>query len=286
MAKLANVASVFHTFAYNFDDPNGLVKDLPATTVDHLDKMPPLITKWQADDIAANTVGDYYDNPAETATMLTMTTAMNIVYVTTDVTNLVSLRNKAIELANTANNFLAHTHRLSGIDKYDGTDDGTNPYLDLAMGLGKTALYITNQTDGIINNAPIMGSFTSLLISPQIIANTDIIVTYNSTLQNSIVANTVTTQVDDGNGGYTTQTTTTYESNLSSQIITTMSNKIDGLRTMMEYRRESDRVFYVNMKNFINKYNEVKKFNKMGNTESDMVQNLIGSQKLLDRLNS
>jgi hypothetical protein len=137
-----------------------------------------------------------------------------------------------------------------------------------------------------MNNAPIMGSFTSLLIEPQLTSNLNSIITFVEPLRNSIVANTVTIQVDDGNGGYTESTTTTYSSNLANQSITTLNNKVNALAVLMEHRRQRDRAYYVNMKGFIDKYNQTKKFNKMGATESDMTQNLIGSQKLLDRLNS
>lgn len=286
MAKIEGIQSVFHTFAYNFDDPNGLVKDLSANTVDHMERMPPLITKWQAEDIAANNVGGYYENPMETIGMNIMMKAMDIVYISTNVTNLTELNTKSLILANTANTFMDHTDRLSGVTPFNGMDTEENPYLDLAMGLGKTVMYIVYQTDGIMNNAPIMGSFTSLLIEPQLTSNLNSIITFVEPLRNSIVANTVTVQVDDGNGGYVDQTTTTYSSNLASQSITSLTNQIHALTTFMEYRRQSDRDYYVNMKGFIDKYNKTKKFNKMGATESDMTQNLIGSQKLLDRLNS
>ena len=54
----------------------------------------------------------------------------------------------------------------------------------------------------------------------------------------------------------------------------------------MNTRRTGDVTFYYNSKTIVDEYNTLKTFNNMGQTQTDMVTNLIGTEKLLTRLNS
>lgn len=283
MTRVANTSGLYNTFSQtDFDDPNGLITKLPDATLSHMDKMPPFITEWQAKDIINNDVGEYYTNPMVAVATGLRDVAKHIVYSSTDVTNLTTMRVKAQALADQANTFIQHTNRLSGVTKYQGGDDPNNPYLDIAMNYGKTVTYIVYQTDGIDDNSAIMSSFTSLLIQPQLDANLNIMTVYAGNVANSIVATTTTTY-DEYNQP---TTTTTYSSNLTSQSITTVNDRMDNIKSFMSTRQQKDIDYFTNMKMFIDKYNETKKFNRMGATENNMVQNLIGSDKLKERLNS
>lgn len=275
MTAVANAAGVFHSFGYSFDDPNGHIQELSQDTLEHLDAMPPFITDWQAQDIANKDFDGYYQNPMQSITMLIYQNANAISELANTgngVLNLVTVRNSATQLRSNAQEFLSHTSRLSGLTPYVGTDN-INPYLDMAMSFGRTAMYITQQTDGITNNAPIMGSFTSLMIEPQLIANNNTLLTYKNQIQGSInVSFDIVLQEN------------VHNSNLTTQQITTINTHINNLNNYMQTRRIADVDFYSNVKYFIEGYNKTKKLNNMGETEKYLIMNLIGTEKAKTRI--
>jgi len=269
MTTVANSTGVFATLQYNFDDPNGAVQTFSANTQAHLNTMPAFIESWQAQDIANNDVGGYFQNPvnAYVNTIITYSTLIRAnanaaIAANSVISGLDNIVNVANSLATTANAFLAHTNRISGVTPYTGQDD-TIPYYDTAMGLGKSAIYVMNQTDGIINSAPIMGSFTSVLIGPQVYANANTITVDSTTLTTVIAANTA-------------------NASAISQIQTDLTN----INSHLSGRQTNDYTFYTNLKSFMAKYNQVKKISNMGETQQDLIQNYIGSDKLLTRLNA
>lgn len=251
MPVVNNATGIFATLGYNFDDPNGLIEDLSTDAQKHLDSMPPFITSWQAQDIVNNDVGGYYQNPLANDIIILRNATCNIAEgLNGAFANLIMTANS---LANTANSFLAHTNRLSGITPFDGSDV-VNPYKDQAITAGKTVLYITNQTDSIKNTSPIMGSFTSILIGPQIKSNSETINTYSyTTITNSSQNETINTYLTSAN-------------------------------TFMTNRMQSDILYYNNLKNFINQYNQTKNLTKMGETERYLAMNIIGTEKLKTRI--
>jgi len=275
MTAVANAAGVFHSFGYSFDDPNGHIQELSQDTIEHLDAMPPFITDWQAQVITNKDFDGYYQNPMQSITMLIYQNANAISELANTgngVLNLVTVRNSATQLRSNAQEFLSHTSRLSGLTPYVGTDD-INPYLDMAMSFGRTAMYITQQTDGITNNAPIMGSFTSLMIEPQLIANNNTLLTYRNQIQGSInVSFDIVLQEN------------VHNSNLTNQQITTINTHINNLNNYMQTRRIADINFYNNVKYFIEGYNKTKKLNNMGETEKYLIMNLIGTEKAKTRI--
>ena len=61
--------------------------------------------------------------------------------------------------------------------------------------------------------------------------------------------------------------------------LTTVNSHLSG-------RQTNDYTFYTNLKTFVDNYNTVKKFSNMGETQNFLIQNYIGSDKLLTRLNA
>lgn len=269
MTTVANSTGVFHSFGYNFDDPNGHIQTLSANTQEHMSSIPPFIEEWQAQDIANDDVGGYYQNPVQSITLLIKLNA-NAIYMSANtssgVTNMSNVRTAAAALEASAFDFLNHTHRLSGVTPFTG-ENSSLPHLDMAMGVGRTAMYITNQTDGVINSAPIMGSFTSLMIEPQLIANNNTLTTYATNVQTSIVI-----------------TAGTATSNMSGSLMTTINTHMTNLKTFMDYRRTSDVNYYTNVKNFVDLYNETKKLGGLGETGNYLINNLIGTEKAKARI--
>jgi hypothetical protein len=269
MTTVANSSGVFATLNYHFDDPNGAVQTFSANTQAHLNTMPAFIESWQAQDIANNDVGGYFKNPVDAYvnTIITYSTSIRANANAAIAANSVlsGLDNVAIAantLAATANAFLAHTNRISGVTPFSGQDD-TIPYYDTAMGLGKSAIYVMNQTDGITNSAPIMGSFTSILVGPQVYANANTITVDSSTLTTVIAANTA-----------------------NASAITQIQTDLTNINSHLSGRQNNDYTFYTNLKTFMANYNQVKKFSNMGETQNFLVENYIGSTKLLTRLNA
>ena len=267
MAHVNNATGVYATLGYNFSDPNGDVINLSANTVSFLSNTPPFIESWQARDIADNNVGGYYQNPvaANVNSIITISKDIEIqanIGVDQYIVDAELILIAANNLVNTATSFLAHTNRISGVTPYTG-DDAINPYYDNAIGLGKTALYITNQTDDITNMSPILGSFTSILIGPQIGQA-------NTSLTNNLLVLTA---------GVTAN-------NLSPGEITQILSSISSANTLLSARQTADVTYYTNVRSFVDKYNTVKKFSSMGETETYLINDFVGTTKIKDRINS
>lgn len=267
MALVNNATGVYATLGYNFNDPNEDILSLSANTIAHLNSMPAFIESWQAQDIANNTVGGYFQNPvnANTNSIIAISQTM-ITIANTGASQNLDGCNLIVTAANTllsnVTSFLAHTNRISGVTPFVGQDI-VNPYYDTAMGLGKTALYITNQTDNITNTSPILGSFTSILIGPQIGSA-------NTTLTNDLIVLTA---------GVTANSLTNAQVN---QILSNITNT----NTLLVARQSADVSYYINLRSFVDKYNTTKKFTNMGETETFLVNNFVGTDKIKSRINS
>lgn len=267
MASVNNATGVYATLGYNFNDPNGDILSLSANTVAHLNSMPAFIETWQAQDIANNTVGGYYQNPVASNTSSIITISQTMITVANtgasqNIANCGLIITAANTLANVATSFLAHTNRISGVTPFVG-QEVENPYYDTAMGLGKTALYITNQTDNITNTSPILGSFTSILIGPQVSSANTVLANDLIILNNGVTANNLT------------------EAQIS-QILSDIANT----NTLLNTRQTADVTYYTNLRTFVDNYNSVKKFTNMGETETYLVNNFVGTDKIKERINT
>lgn len=266
MAFVNNATGVYATLGYNFNDPNDDVIKLSANTIAHLNSMPAFIEPWQAKDIANSSVGGYYQNPvaANVNSIITISQSMITLAntgVSQNIANCDLIETSANGLFNNASSFLEHTNRISGVTPFIG-QDVVNPYYDTAMGLGKTALYITNQTDNITNTSPILGSFTSILIGPQIKSANTTLTASLVVLDNGVTANNLTeTQIN--------------------QILSDISNT----NTLLVTRQNADVTYYGNLRTFVDNYNTTKKFTNMGETETYLVNNFVGTDKIKQRIN-
>ena len=277
MPTVNNATGVYAVLNYNFDDPNGYVQVMDANTQSHMNSMPAFITEWQATDIKNNDVGGYYYNSVANVTQSIWNTANSIITLVANVSNLntnSSIYVAATTLASTSNTFLIHTNRLSNIEPFTGLVED-QPFYLMALNLGRMAMYITNQTDGIINTSPIMGSFTSLLVTPQISANANTINAYVSLISSSISSNTDPVTLLTSN-----------TSNLSNSQITQIYLGLANTNNFMAGRRNADVTYYTNLRNFVNNYNTVKAIGNLSETEKYLATNFIGTEKLITRINS
>ena len=289
MTTIANSAGVFARLGYNFDDPNETIQVFSDKTKAQLNAVPALLDSWAGKDLATSNVSGYYKNPLATDVQTISNSANSIVSLVTAANGLLGLTGTITTLfANIANTNLAtvcqsyklHTDRLSGVRNFDD-DVGANtsaiytsPYKDPAIGYGKSAMYIVNQTDGIVNSAPILGSFTSLFVGPQINANSSIISTYYNIINYSI---TVTT---DGGGN------TIHTSNLSQTVVTTIDSQLANTTIFLANRENHDKNYYANLKVVSEDYQELRKLQNLGESESTLIEDFIGTDKLLSRLNA
>jgi len=289
MTTIANSAGVFARLGYNFDDPNETIQVFSDKTKAQLNAVPALLDSWAGKDLATSNVSGYYKNPLATDVQTISNSANSIVSLVTAANGLQGLTGTITTLfANIANTNLAtvcqsyklHTDRLSGVRNFDD-DVGANtsaiytsPYKDPAIGYGKSAMYIVNQTDGIVNTAPILGSFTSLFVGPQINANSSIISTYYNIINYSI---TVTT---DGGGN------TVHTSNLSLSVVTTIDSQLANTTIFLANRENHDKNYYANLKAVSEDYQELRKLQNLGESESTLIEDFIGTDKLLSRLNA
>jgi hypothetical protein len=276
MATINNASGVYSTLGYNFDDPNGAVKDFSANSQSYLSTMPAFISAWQAQDIVNNDVGGYFQNPTAPYVNTIINTSNSIVSLfnssNNGITGLETVYTNANTLLGTAESFLAHTDRLSGITPWQG--DNTVPYYQSALNYGKTAVYITNQTDGIINTSPVLGSFTSILVVPQISSNANTIV-----LDNTIIINSLTSSTDDGGN-------TIFTTSLTSPQISQIENDLANTTILLSSRQTADTTYFTNLKNFIDKFNSIKQFSNLGESGEFLINNYIGTDKLISRINS
>ena len=169
---------VFDRLNFNFDSTKfGSGNDLTDGQKLYLNNQITL-KDWQVGDLANSTVTGYFQNP-HTANLATLTILANniMIYANTANANVVfsdtvsqNVANLLYEAANTLYNeipnFSAHTDRMSGVTP--SANKSTTPDYSMAVQVGRQILSITNQTDSIQNNTPILGNFTSLVIGPDI----------------------------------------------------------------------------------------------------------------------
>jgi hypothetical protein len=274
MAQVSDATGLYATLGYNFDDPNGSVTTLAAETQQTMSNLPPIITAWQAQDITNNSVGGYFQNPVATSvnTIITVSSQIRVLANSTtanDTTYTGSVDfgpmiTAADALNSTAQSFLTHTDKVSGVTSISGqTDIETNPYYQTAVNYGKQAVYLTNQTDGVVNNSPIMGCMTSILVGPQISANASTLSADYVVLTNGINASNITINQADQITAHLTST-----------------------NSFLSGRQSNDVTFFGKVKSLVDNYNTTKPLTSMGETETFLCNNLIGTSKLVSRINS
>jgi hypothetical protein len=263
------MTSIYGRLGFDSTVASDVVQPLADTTLNHISHVPKLLNDWQTEDIANSNTGGYFQNPVSTVISNIWATSNSIIEITgLSTSNANAIYIAAIGLQTAANNFYHHTNRISGVEPVN-TDTILLPHYESAIGVGKIIMYLVSQTDGISNNSPLIGSFTSLFTG-----NT--LNTYYTTIQNyaNTVANSVYTQT--GN----------YYSNLISTQVSTISSELIEITTFMNTKNTADVNFYINSQAVLADYNSLKGFSNMGQTQEDLINNYIGTPKLLSRINS
>ena len=278
------MSSIYGRLGFDAENPIAdlAVRPLDDGVLKQMKMMPPFLNDWQTKDVAEANTGGYYQNPVATTiinvnntanTMWHLANGHPITGTSTTITNLLShTKNTAIDISysNTAahitsecDNFLYITNRLSNVVSMD--KDMTTPHYQIAIGYGKMMSYITYQSDGVANNSPMMGCFTSLYAGNtlnSLVANTNTLIT---TLQNSLTGNNSSISLTDAQN---------------------LDNNMTQIYTTMYRCRTSDTSFFQNCSTVFNDYTAATQFNGAGQTETQLLQEVIGTPKLLARLNA
>lgn len=266
--------SVFGRLNYNFDSAKfGANNELTDGQKLSLNYPSPLYT-WQASDLSGSSVGNYFQNP-HSANLTLMTTYTNqlLTYSNTQSVTYNSAPTEANTLYALANNLLIeissftdHTNRMSGVT--ESTNKLTTPDYQIAMSIGRQVLQICNQVDGVQNNAPILGNFTSLVIVSDV---------SNSVIQLSSSAATLNASLSIVGGN-------TY-SGISQASMNTIIASAQTAFNLLNSRRVGDTTFYTNSISLIQDYNTILQFSNLGVNSSYLIKDLgIGTTKLQNYL--
>jgi hypothetical protein len=260
---------------YNFDSNKfGDGQNLSDGQLKLLTSVPPPLKEWQADDLINVSVGGYFQNPLLN-NLNTIIVLLNNFQATLNTSNITYTY--AQDLANTLYsatsnveseipNFISHTNRISGTTA--STDPLTLPDYQFAISVGRQVLTIVEQVDGVQNNIPMLGNFTSLAIADDL-ANTIITLSSdNDTLNNSIT-------IVDSNA----------VSNISNSAMAGIIDHVNSTYTLLNGRRTADVSFYLNSLSLIRDYNTVTQFNHLGTNSKYLIYTLnIGTEKLKTNL--
>jgi len=283
------MATLFSRLNYTFTDPNSVISPLSNNVKRTLDGMPKMLEPWQAEDLATSNTGGYFVNPCANITTNIWTTSNTLVSVANNVQGSGNLTGLWTQIHTTlsyisnsstgntqAGDFLAHTNRISGVTSIDvSADQGVAnlPHYETATQTGKALISLIYQTDGISNNAPIMGNFTSLFVA------NDLIVIYNTmATYANIVNNSITTTIDP----MTFLPINT--SNLTYNVVNSIATTANSANSIFYERRVHDEQFFKNSSDLLIDYKKVRGIGNSGQAESYLIENFIGSNKLLSRL--
>lgn len=277
------MASVYERLNFSFDTGKfGDSINLSEGTKSYLNTAPVKLETWQKSDLANGSIvkTDYFKNPMinVTARLSDNVNVMNQIVQTIDTFDngsgtamKANLTNLIIEIRN----YLSHTSNISGVTEARANISEISsvvthfPDYDKAVSAGEQILMLTNATDGVANTVPLLGNFTSLFISDEITANANNIINDLVTVRNSIRIEVI--------GGETP--TSSNISNLSANLITTITSNVVAANTLLSTRRLHDWNFYRNSLNILDDYNKINSLGRVGNTQKYLINNLVGTDK-------
>ena len=283
--------SVFGRLTYNFDDTKyGDAFYLTTETKNYLNTSPLEIKTWQKTDIANGNIQNtnYFKNPVinVTNTIISTVNTFNVVFA-----NVVSfdsaptlnlnfvyrtIETLELELAK----YKTHTSNVAGVNdtRQTVTGDGASiidyPDYKKSVALGQQLLQLVNVTDGVQNASPLLGSMTSLFIGDELASNLTIITSDLQALNASIRQVVVV-------GGGDPPSNTFYYSNITAANANTIMSHFATANTMLRIRREHDWDFYRNGVDVVNDYFKVDSLGRLGNTQTYLVNNLIGTDRYI-----
>ena len=290
------MATLFDRTGYSFTDPDntGLIKLLPNTAIQQLNAMPALVPEqWMKDDlITANNYG-YYVNPVANSCNIIWDSANSLYGITNSLyggdyfyngdnpttrrfAGIYSTLNLLVSANGEMVQFINHTNRISGVVPASAnTEASLKPCLEPAMLVGRALTTLVYQIDEREDNAPMMGSFTSILIANTLSEYANAMVRHVYTVNTSITMNVVNV---NGN--------TVNTSNLEIAVVVSIGDFIDKLYELLNTRRTHDENFYTKSNQLVNEAISLRRLGSVGATEANLTQTLVGTDKLNSRIAS
>jgi hypothetical protein len=278
------MSSIFGRLNFNFDETKfGDSIYLSDGAKKYLNSAPTNLQTWQINDIANGNIelSDYYKNPVINVTIQ----LLNNVYTLNAVANTIKFFDNVVDSQNLISGlanlviqieeFRKHTNNVSGVNtavsttNENGTDAIEYPDYDSAVNLGQQLLLLTNASDGVQNSTPLLGSMTSLFVGDELSSNLTI-------LKNDLPIVNSSLRLDGPENNVYSSLTSTQVNNLINHITTA--------NTLVAGRREHDWHFYRTGLEILDDYFKVRKLTNLGNTQSYLVNNLIGTDKYKNNL--
>jgi hypothetical protein len=272
------MSGVYALLGFDTTDPiaNNAVEELSPAVQTQMKMMPTMLQPWQEEDLINNNTENYFINPVSNTINLIWSTANTINSSSFDSNGntIVTFSNPGVSEVmvpallvarniseNVANAFMIHTNRISNVVPLDF--DVELPHYESAIGYGKIVMYITNQTDDIQNNSPMIGSFSSLFVGNTLSDYSNTFVSTTNLYLASFTGNV---------------------SSFSSSDAAEFSNAANLVSNTMDEYRQKDTDFFQNSKMVVDRYNIVNQFNRIGQTELFLINDYIGTQNLKNNL--
>ena len=279
------MATLFDRTGFNFTDTSGTITTLPNTAIQQLNTAPALVpNQWMRDDLINDDTTGYYVNPVANSCNIIWNTANTLVSIANNLQGIANTTALWTTIYTTLGNivdantemvqFINHTNRISGVVPITAnTEAAAKPHLEQAMQIGRALTYVIYQVDGREDNAPMLGSFTSILVANTVSDYANVIVTYPNTVNNSISTTIDPITFDPIN-----------TSNLTYNTVNSIAEFANTLYTLLHDRRVHDENFYTTSNELVNEAKNVRKYANLGASENSLVNNLVGTDKLKSRL--
>jgi hypothetical protein len=234
----------------------------------------PSIAQWQKDDLAAGPIvrSNYFQN--RTTIFITgMLSSTSNIGNTAYTTNNFTLSDEANNLILELGAFQSHTDNICGLTV---VQTGDVPSYDSASSFGQLNMMTLTKVDGLpANTDPILGCFTSLFIQDILSANNTQLKIYSEEYANSII--TVFDPMTEE---------TTYSSNLSAPEIANIESYIINTKDLLNIRRNADWTFFRNSVQVMKDNGFLQQFSSMGGTNTYLVNNVVGTDSLKEKIAS
>jgi hypothetical protein len=268
------MTQLFDQLGYNYTPTGNEIVDYSPDVIATLDKMPRLLEEWQFNDLINNDVAptNYFSNPVVNITNTIRSNFTSIRSASILVSSLSGIVAACNNGTDECDDFIDHTNRIAGLVQ-PNEETAELPHYDMAVGVGKTLVQLIYQADGIQNTAPVMGSLTSLFIEDDLQAKYNVTTGYATLITDSISSSTdPETSI------------TTYISSLTSEQINEIISNINVISNTMETRRLHDENFYTNSVNMLEKFQELKRYSDLGESDTNLINNYIGTDRLKNNI--
>lgn len=274
--------TIYERLALNFDTAKfGNVSVLGQKTLDYYKQFPDDLKDWQYDAIVNSTAGqlEFFQNPMEDISnslkividdMANLTfnvnfennvTTGNLIYTTSVATSSELLA------------FKSHTANISGAST-EPMSTANVPSYDLVLSIGNELQRLVTSKENIANASPFLGSLTSLFIEPDLEEKRNILIIDKGLVANSIRTEIIVDELEPLNN-YTVNV-----SNLSSVQVNSVYANVSSLYSLINTRRTEDWEYYKRSKDVLDDYFFLKRFDNIGNTQTELINQYIGTDRL------